>query len=558
VLRFFNREVALVSEEKLVAEIHPDGTVTVTGLALSDGRERFDACGEVLDASGRSRLLARGAIGLYWLRAFKEVFSSAHGYLRLAANRDAPARGPQPRGCDESMEWGEGSLLVTGTLGQPAITGSVTTGDVEVLVRRYPDAIHLEPGTRLTLAALPDGRTDLSVGSAGLRGAVGDGSFVLKGRATFAGLVPESGSVQLSGTGLRFVSPGQFYFVADPDLSATFHGFANPERAAVAMEGQVAVTDGSYHRNFDVVRKAFSSVTGERVAEREGPSLASLPAWLSNTALDVAVTGPRFGVRSRLPVGSTDLDLAMDLRVQGTVGRPELWNRVEVIPGGKVVYEVVHREFEVQRGTLDFRGEPGRPLVDLTARARVDYRGATSAPALIGSHAPDTGTDAFSEDTILVTLRVSGPYPDLDISLSSNATDLDQTDLQYLLLTGVTRSSLGQAGGKGVDLGLLTEDVSNAVTKLLLAPFVDTVRFGVSSTGGVNAEVAAHMGSRLKFETQVLQEQGGSRYTAGFQVKLTDRLSLDGRIRAIEQSLASPTQPTRVFESKLRYRIPLD
>ena len=345
----------------------------------------------------------------------------------------------------------------------------------------------------------------------------------------------------------------------DEEIERLDHAYAVEANSRLAC--QILVTEGSYHKNFDVVRKAFSGMTGDRVASTEGPSLASLAPWIAKTALDLGVTGARFGVRSRLPVGSTDLDLGIDVQVKGTVGSPELWNRLEIVPGGKVIYEVVRREFEVSHGTIDFRGDPLHPLIDLTARTRVDYRANTNTSALVGSHAPDTGNDAFNEDTVLVTLKVSGEYPDLDISLSSNTTDLDQTDLQYLLLTGMTRQGMAQGGknGQGFNVNLLTDDVSNVVSKLLLSPFIDAVRFGVSTTGGVNAAVTAHVGARLRFDTQVLQDQGGSRYTAGFQVKLTERLSLTGRLRTVDGTLlANPQEQRRIFEGKLRYRIPLD
>ncbi len=559
-LKFLNREIVLVNQAALELGIQKDGAVTVKGLHLVDGERTLEICGEVLDPDGKVNLLARGSVGMYWLRMLKEVFSTARGYVRLAGLPGAVA--PLPPGCTAEMAQGDPPMSITGTMTQPTPTGLVTTELLELVLRRMPDAIVIEPDARIRFKAMPSGRVGVEIPtSSWIKGMLGDGAFALWGNAVWSGLVPESGEAHLTGTGLRIVSPGSFYVVADPNVTATFRGFGDPNTAAVKLSGQVLVTDGSYHKNFDVVRKAFSGMAGERVATTEGPSLASLAPWIANTALDVAVTGSRFGVRSRLPVGSTDLDLGIDVQVKGTVGSPELWNRLEIVPGGKVIYEVVRREFEVSHGTIDFRGDPLHPLVDLTARTRVDYRANTTTSALVGSHAPDTGNDAFNEDTVLVTLKVSGEYPDLDISLSSNTTDLDQTDLQYLLLTGMTRQGMAQGGksGQGFNVNLLTDDVSTVVSKLLLSPFIDAVRFGVSTTGGVNAEVTAHVGARLRFDTQVLQDQGGSRYTAGFQVKLTDRLSLTGRLRTVDGTLLTSQQELRrIFEGKLRYRIPLD
>jgi hypothetical protein len=224
-----------------------------------------------------------------------------------------------------------------------------------------------------------------------------------------------------------------------------------------------------------------------------------------------------------------------------------------------MTYDLVRREFEVVRGTLDFIGEPLRPIVDLTARTRMEVSGGSADAVVAGSRfAPeDTGFGSFEDEGVLVTLRVDGRYPDLDISLSSNSKGLTQTDLQFLLLTG-TLPNEGGAGMAGTfNLGLLTEDVTNLMTKALLGSFVDTVNFGVSPSGGVNVDVMAHLGSRLRFQTQILQQQGVSRYSAGFFLRLTDRLSLQGRVRAVERALESSDEG-RVYETKLRYRIPID
>ncbi|HOI11661.1 MAG TPA: translocation/assembly module TamB domain-containing protein, partial [Myxococcota bacterium] len=281
--------------------------------------------------------------------------------------------------------------------------------------------------------------------------------------------------------------------------------------------------------------------------------------WLAGAKLDVALTGTRFGVRSKVLVGSTDLELGMNLQVRGTIGQPELWNRVEIQPGGKMTYDVVRREFEVVRGTLDFTGPMTEPLVDLTARTRVEYAG-SAGDALVSSSRfspDDSGGGLFDDQAVLVTLAVSGRYPDLDLDLSSNSKSLTQTDLQYLLLTGSTQAEGGSQMSSTFNLGLLTEDVTSLVTQALLGSFVDAISFGVSPSGGVNVDVMAHMGSRLKFDTRVLQGQGASRYSAGFHVRLTERLSLQGRVRGVEQSM-DPDEIGQTYETKLRYRIPLE
>jgi hypothetical protein len=198
------------------------------------------------------------------------------------------------------------------------------------------------------------------------------------------------------------------------------------------------------------------------------------------------------------------------------------------------------------------------PIVDVTARTRVEYSGASTDTLVAASRfTPDDFGGMGGDDAVLITLNVSGRYPDVDIELSSNSKSLTQTDLQYLLLTGSTQSDSGLQMEGSFNVGLLTEDVTNLLTNVLLGSFVDAINFGVTPTGGVNVDVMAHMGSRLKFDTKVLQGQGTSRFSAGFHVRLTDRLSLQGKVRGVEQSM-DPDEIGQTYETKLRYRIPID
>lgn len=558
-LHFFDREVTLRNQDRLEVAIRESGDVTLSGLALSDGRATLRACGEVINRDGRSHLLVRGPVSVVFLRHLKDVFSSARGDLLLGGLPGGPPAS-LPTGCSAEMTVGEGALEILGPFLSPVLRGSVRTDAVEVGVRHVQDAVEIEPGARILLHADDHGRmTAVLPADSPLRGRLGDGRFTVDGTASFQGFTPDSGVLHLSGSGLRVASPGAYYLVLAPDVTARFSDMAGPDPGVrrLVFAGQVDVTEGSYHRNFDVVRKAFSGVARGRVAERESAPLATRAPWLAGAGLDLAVTGARLGVRSRLPFGSTDLEIALDLAVRGTVEQPEVWNRVEVLPGGKVIYNVVRREFEVTRGTVDFDGDPARPMLDVTARTTVDQSSAGTSQVVGGSRfEPETQTGSFDQG-VVVTLAVSGRFPDLDLSLTSNARDLDQTDLQYLLLTGTTQREAAEGRSGLIDLGLVTEDMTNLVTNLFLSPFVDAIRFGVSPSGGVSAEVEAHLGSRLRFETEVLQETGGSRYRAGFQVRLTDRLFLEGRMRAVEQS-TDPSEVGRRYEAKLRYRIPIE
>lgn len=561
---FFNREINLINKGRLEVIADEEGVVYVKGVSVDDGKHRLDVCGEVLGDQGKTNLLVKGYAGVYWLRALKHMFSEAEGYIKIAGLGNVQ-EGSIPRGCGVEMLEGDGSFRISDNIIQPLFNGRIITEDIVLFMRRQADPLKIMPNGIITIKN-EQGRLELEIPNPHkIKGMWGTGTFAVYGNASMVGyfphFTPEAGQIYLNGAGLRITSSGAYNLILNAEVSSKFSHMSNHDMQDMEISGNILITEGSFHKNFDIVRKAFSGVTGKKVAERSQPSVTQMFPWLGRAKLDLTVTGSRFGVRSLLPLGATDLDLNLDLAIKGTVADPEVWNRVEVLPGGKVLYNLVRREFEVVRGTIDFTGEISKPIIDVTARTRVEYKSAMAKDNSSGSRfAPDAATgNAFDEDAIIVTLKATGRYPELNISLSSTSKDLDQTDLQLLLLTGMTRKELTSGGqtGKGLNIDMLTEDLTAFISKLMLSPFVDAVRFGLTPTGGLNAEVMAHIGSKLRFETQVLQEQGGQRYSAGFQLQLTDRLSLEGRLRAVEQSI-NPSEEGRRYETKLRYRIPLD
>jgi hypothetical protein len=556
-LGFFENEVQLRNVEKLVARVQRDGSVSVQGLAIDDGRGVLRACGTLLDADGQMNLWVQGPVGAYWLRKVGTVVSLADGYMHVGGRPGFQA-GPPPEGCDSRAGAGEGSMIIRGTFAKPVADGELRTNSLELGFRGLGNTVHLQEGGRILLSS-ESGSLSASIAQEHmLRGTWGDGTFAIQGSTTFDGLVPAEGELILEGSQLRYMSPGQFFLEGNLALRAKFEGLGLPGQSRTSISGRVAVTDGSYYKNFDIVGRAFSGMSGARVAQRQGRSLEDVVPWLADADLDVAVTGPRFGVRSKLSVGSTDFDIALDLRVRGKLKAPELWNRVEVLPGGTFTYQLVRRVFEVVRGTVDFEGNISRPRVDLSARTRVDLKGASSSSTGVASRFdPDlSGSDEF-EQGILVNLRASGRYPDLDISLTSNAKAYTQTELQYVLLTGTDPQSSGSSS-QFFSLGLLTDDVPKMVSKLLLGSLVDAVSLGFSPSGGLNLDLSAHIGSRLKFGTRVMQESGSPSYRAGFQVRLTDYLSLEGRIRSDSPATGEGSQDGVKYETKLRFRIPVE
>lgn len=563
-LEFFNRQTRIDNRGPLNISMEPDGSLVVSGLQLDDGQSEIEVCGTANDSG--INFLVRGSVGMHWLRALRGVFSSADGLVQFTGReRFVPLL---PGGCTSAMLKDGGALQISGSPKNPVVDGTVRTGQLTLNVRSLGDPIRIEPGGEIELSRSSRGGRPVTgvliPDRHWISGIFGEGVFNLSGRAVFDSGLLDDGLLRIKGSQIRYVSPGEFFIVAEPRLQVDFKSlrlFGTPaaqEEPSVGVSGQVDISDGAYHRNFNVVRSAFSGLTGGRVAERSGRSIFETVPWLGNTRLAVAVRAPSFGVRTRLVVGQTDLDLNMNLRLLGTLRYPEIWDRIEVVSGGSFTYDVVRRDFEVTRGVVDFDGDVTRPQIDLQAKTRIEYKSGSGSTASASRFNADDNQDSFYSDMIQVNLAVSGTYPELDIQVTSPTRGLSQNDLQVLLLTGIAPGdSIGESGGSFVNVNLLTGSVTDSLVKVLLSDLVDSVSFGVSAGGDVNLDVSAHMGRRLKVQTQVQQGSGTAQYSTGFKIMLTEGLSLEGRLRAVEYS-ADQEDVGRNYDTKLRYRIPID
>jgi len=549
-------EIQVTNQDPWRLRLTPEGSVVAEPVTLRDGARTLRVCGVVLGSNGGVDLRAEGDLPVHWVRTFTGDVAVAEGVLRLGAS-GGNAAAPLPEGCDSGAM--PHPFRVLGTWARPRPEGTVTLGDLEIGIRGLGESIRLPAGGRIVLSPRQRRLLMEIPPEAPIRGFRGTGRISLFGEALLDGLVPEQGRLLMEGAGIEVTRPGEYRLVLDPSLEARFETTEDGD-VRTRIQGRIQIPEGSYHRNFDIISRAFSQMTGTRQVQREGRSLEETVPWLAEAELDVAVTGGPLEVRTRLPIGETDLEVSPDLRLRGRLAEPEVWNRVVVLPGGKMIYNVVRREFEVVRGTLDFDGPATRPRVDLLARTLLDVPGTGGdSPTFSSRFGPDATRTTGIDEGLLVTLTLSGRFPDMDIALASNSRGLSQTDLQSLILTGSLPQG-GQAasgGGQVISLGLLTQDVTGLAARMLLGSLLDTINLGVSPEGGVNLDLMAHLGSRLRFETQVLQGGTSSRYQAGFQISLSDLFSLIGRVRAIERD-PDPSRIGNRYETKLRLRIPLE
>lgn len=550
VLSLLGGEIRYTNRANLELRLNQDGEVTLSGLALDDGSSTLRMCGIVFGQGGRLDLVISGGTSLAPLRFLRSIVSEVHGYIEFSGDIEEPSL---PAGC-ASLAHKKG-LVIKGEVLRPRPQGTITFKDVSFRFRGFGDEVSIASPSSILVGTRDDRGIRFAVpDNMQMRGTIGEGHFVMSGEFILKDLVPDSMALNFSGSQLKFTSAGSFFVLLRPNLKITVPSFVNLDDERPTITGEVEVTEGAFHENFDILGKAFRGAVQQRAVSKGGLSLQSLPAWLKEAELSIALSSKNFAWNSKLPFGNVELTLGLDLALKGTMNNLQVWNRAEIAKGGKIVYSLVRREFDILRGTIDFVGDPKTPSLDVIARTTLSLEGAQVTPTESSRFSVDTLSES---EGVLVTLAISGRYPNLNVSLTSNASNLDATDLQLLLLTGISKGQATGTRSSPLDMGLITEDMTSLVANALLSPFVDAIRFGVSPSGGVSAEVQAHMGSKVRFQTQVLQNQGTSTYKASFNVKLTSRFFLEGRVRAYTEQL-SGSFTGRQQEAKIKYRIPLD
>jgi hypothetical protein len=385
---------------------------------------------------------------------------------------------------------------------------------------------------------------------------IDEGSVQAFGEVQLVGWKPETCDLRVNGRDVYYQAPGQFKVLLNPEVRLVMHDLSSGDQAGGRLSGDVLVAEGEFTRDFDRLIGSFASAFSRQQEAYSRPLTEILPV-LKNIELDLHVEGGNFAVSSKFPFGETELTVDLDLRVTGTLDDLKLWDRMRIMPGGTITYKVVRRVFDVTQGSVDFTGDPAHPYLDVTAQTDVSYK-----PTVLPGEQPPAGFTSQELSwgkTVTIVIHLTGVYPNLTPEFSSpNAAEFDTADLQTLLLLGMTRKDLeGRSGGtqSDISINLFTDDVAGAVSKLLLAPFVDAVSLGFTQQGGFQAEAATKIGRALSVTTRVTQNATTSDYSAGFQFKITDRLSLEGRMK-LYQEPDKPQQQT--YEGKFRYLIPLE
>lgn len=466
------------------------------------------------------QLDVKGYLGMYFLRYFKDTIMDTMGYLGL-------------------------NLRITRTLSGYVMRGTAITGKSSIAVKGFADVIHLQPNSRITFHNT-GGRTQLQVKEGHrLKAQVGNGNVSLWGSALLRNGNLVRSQMHMDGVNLRVTSQGFLWMNLTPKLDLTVSGGQS------SLSGIINITEGSFDKDYS----KFMGLS----YQSSSTSLTDRFPWLSATRLKLRIKGKNFKVHSKFPLGKTDMTLSMDLNLRGSLGAPMVYNRIEVVPGSTVFYNLVTRRFEVARGIFQFNGPLEHPNIDIQAQTKVKYHRKGRQSSVVQSRfIAETleMNNLRNESEINVNLLVKGVFPKLSVTLDSNARDLDQVDLEYLLLTGMTKQDIGSGQGS-LNVGMLTEGISGVLAKAMMTPIIDVASIGIQPNGGFTADVSLKLGHNLSLMTSVEQNSTFAGYSAGFQFRLTENLTLEGFVRSVEMS-PDPSEVGRRYESKLRYRIPLE
>ena len=362
----------LLSTRQLQARLQ-NGKLQVPAARLTLMQNGFLNLSASGDLGGDVHLTADGRLPVAALAPFSDQLTGASGELVLQARADGPPDG---------LQW-----QADVNLNKIGIEFPELAQDVEDLNGRLQLTPH-----ELTLEQVT--------------GRVNGGRFTLAGSMALENLRPSGGRLVLDAQSLPIQWPQTMDVVFNGELALESDGKKS------ALSGRVVLLEGTYYKD---VRLNLLSAVGQPRRAESVPTASSLPPWLAAVSLNVSLS-------HRYPLlvdnNLARLQVAPDLKLTGTLGRPVISGRAQVTEG-----EVIFRRktFTVKRGVVDFINPYKiEPNLDIAAEARIRQW--------------------------LVSLHLSGTPDRLAFELSSDPPE-SESDILSLILVGRTGSEL--AGGQG-------------------------------------------------------------------------------------------------------------
>lgn len=247
--------------------------------------------------------------------------------------------------------------------------------------------------------------------------------------------------------GPAFLGPAELKIEADRVPIAYPAGFRGRATGALQLtgepgryrlEGAVGLRQAYYTAEVDAKQQSLDRLDWQ-LAALEGGSVAD------KLALDVRV---QLEEPLRVRNSRTRVDLEGALVASGTLAQPLANGQISLREGGELTLS--RARVRVTQGRVELNGYPaGTPQVDLAGTTRVSG--------------------------VAMDLRARGSLDDLRLELSSERSDLSQTDLLALLLTGRTASDAASSSG-----AVVAEELASALGGVLQKGAGDSLLIDVS------------------------------------------------------------------------------
>ena len=465
----------------------------------------------------------------------------------------------------ECLQGRAGRLRVEGGFpGDPMRVQGVLRSHASSMVLRGLGEVTIAEGGRLYLATNSKGIMSLLIPTEQpLSMHLMDGDLTTSGTVRVQGDKLLSANLRADGRELLIAKPKEYQLSVAPQVTLVGTDMDDPENRSITLSGKVKVTDGTVSKPFNATTEVIANVTDRKVESYSKPLTETMPL-LAELQLDLDVVMQGIEVTSRVSAVKCDVVADGALKVGGTLTSIELRNNINVVEGSGSQVSMPYNNlvFDVERGVLEFEGDPATPLIDALARIDIPVKAGSrsSSTATLSVSSELTSDSTQSTEIVQVYVGIKGHWGEKDMALkfSSNKGD-SEADVQCLL---AFRRRCNDEGGPGMRL---TTDflIGDTVNRAVLAVFqglVDTLTFDFDALNlGFNAEVVKKFGKNISMGTRV-QTGKENRYDADFSFRITDRLSLNGlwrRTRPLDTSTNSQTT-IDTYESKLRYKVVLD
>jgi hypothetical protein len=548
----------------LAVKVTPQGA-EIGSLVLELGREQLELCGRfdfadaVQNTPAQILLFVAGAVDVPRYGPLAQTLATLDLRLDLLPHPDVVK--DQRAACLKFKEE-RGRLRVEGPLEALRIDGALQTRAGHVALRRFGHDITIAEGGRLEIDAVGHHMTVRVPEDHPLRGGFDDGKWSTSGVANLLDGQPVKIDFAATGQDVPWSSPKEYAVTVTPELKFVGTHMDDPQRREMKLTGSVEVHDGVYYRSFDRLGGLFGNLADRRVDSFSKPLKESMP-WLAEVGLGLDIHSTNFEFNSQFPLLKFEVVSDVDLRVEGTVFEPQVFDRVKVKDGsGSLIhYAINHIDFEILRGALDFHGDPTKPYLDLVLTANIPVRSANVGSRAQMGLGADLSPDTTSGDFVVITVSASGVLgdPNFKLGFSSNQGD-SESDVQYIIATGKRRTDTSGGApqiGTAVLMGQSGNEAAQLVRKIA---GLDTLSFDYDPASNATAlEVTKKVGKQITLAAKVLGGREENRYGATFAFRMSNELSFNGLWRRQQLTVGGlQEQPIDLYDFKLRYRSPLE